>query len=35
MFYTRSLTEAFIYFGSMCPIAQIGKKIMLIGKGTI
>ena len=32
MFYSRSLTEAFIDLGSMCPIAQIGK-IMLIDKG--
>ena len=26
MFYFRSLTEAFIDFGSMCPIAKIGKN---------
>ena len=26
MFYSRSLTEAFIGFGSMCPISQIGKN---------
>ena len=26
MFYSITLTEAFIDFGSMCPIAQIGKN---------
>ena len=26
MFYSTSLTEAFIHFDLMCPIAQIGKN---------
>ena len=32
MFYSRSLTEAFIDLGLMCTVAQIGK-IILIDKG--